>query len=266
MKRIFFIFTSLIGGLFLIGGCATSPLKPGKDIKIDQTAPDYSEKLLREQSELLQSDEIDTEEEIQSFSMLFLDNSRSKIDGDELYEFKYQAEQWRHAFLHDSIIRIKESEDTEEIRKEISILEALPLWIFSEDLTAIGNHIESLDANRAPLFDAYRSLVLKQGDFELTRELYDRYETLKPFYAADSIIDGPDKTLKILPLIDSNWTWKRWSGYSAFMDYQRINGNVVYRGIEFKNDDVIISSLNSYSDSAFVVYSEKEDLATHISV
>lgn len=266
MKRILSVTALFIPVIYLIQGCATAPLKPGKDIKTEQQAPDYSSKLLREQSELLQSGEIDTADEIRSFSMLFRDNSRGRIDRDELYEFKYQAEQWRHAFLHDSIIRIKESEDPEEIWKELGLLEALPLRIFSEDLTAIGDHIESLDANRAPLYDAFRSLILKQGDFELTRELYDRYQTLKPFYAADSIIDGPDKTLKILPLINSKWSWKRWSAYSEFINYQRINDNVVYRGIEFKSGDVIISSLNSYSDSAFVVYSEKEDLATHMAV
>ena len=266
MRKILLNITAVIITVSFISGCASAPLKLEKNIKIEQKVPVYSDKLLKELSEKMQNGEIDSEDKIVSLNMLFLDNSRRNISRSELYEFKYQAEQWRHAFLHDSLIRIKESEDPGLIIKEIGMIKALPLRVFSEDLTAVGDHIESLDANKAAAYDAYRSLVLKQGDFKLTKELYDKYEVLKPFYSADSIIDGPDKTLNILPLLNSNWPWKRWSAYSEFMNYQRINGNVVYRGIEFKSGDIIISSLNSYSDSAFVVYSEEKDLASHMAV
>jgi hypothetical protein len=194
----------------------------------------------------------------------FVGLPRNEISRSDLFELKYAYEQWRHAVSSLTIEALVHAESPLEAEELMELLLSIPLAISEDELLSIiASCRRWSDSDKYPmLLDRFAELVLRQGDSRWTERVLTTIEDGE--FEVPSEIDGPDKWIRIPPSYKSRWPFERWSQFPDFAQYRRVDGNVVYRGIEFRPGDVLIINLQNPSEGVFTLALDGRNYSPHM--
>ena len=188
---------------------------------------------------------------------------REDLSRDDLFELKFLYEHWRNAVQSALIGELTVAGKPSDLERIIACLDVLDLAVDRDDLDAVGTAVGRFvdDPGFQQLREGFYDLVALQGDSKITRTLLEQ--------ASDRhrLVDGPDRWLKIPPSYKSAWPFERWQKHTDLTEYYRNKqGNVVYRGIELENGDVLIVNLQNPSEGLFSVALRDRKYSPHMAV
>jgi hypothetical protein len=194
----------------------------------------------------------------------FVELPRNEISRSDLFELKYAYEQWRHAVSSLTMEALVHAESPIEAEELMKLLLSIPLAIGVDDVRSIQATCQRWsDSDKYPiLLNGFAELVLHQGDSRRTEHVLTTIEDGE--FEVPSEIDGPDKRIRIPPSYKSRWPFERWSQLPDFAQYRRVDGNVVYRGIEFRPGDVLIINLQNPSEGVFTLALDGRNYSPHM--
>ncbi len=200
----------------------------------------------------------------------YLKFDRVKATRSDLVELKFRLEHWAYVLKSRLLEAINATSAIDETLQLLNTYQQLQIFSSQSQLIAMGMHFKELTQGWTlgpDLKNAYIMLILKQGDFQLTRNvmkevsLQDEIEMVQKSHR-----DGPQIDLKIKASRKSKWPYERWSGLDEMSDYYREDGKVVYKGLTLQSGDILLINQHNKSEGVFTFFTEQENVGAHMAV
>lgn len=200
----------------------------------------------------------------------YLNFERTKATRSDLLELKFRLEHWRFVMKTRLLQAMLASGQSDETLTLINTYQNLQIFTREDQLISLGQHIRSLTKDWSQdqdLKNAFTRLVLKQGDYLITRNVWKQLSLPDDLeMVQQSRIDGPHKALKIKPSRESKWPYERWSALPEMSAYYREDGRVVFKGLKLEAGDIFLINQHNKSEGTFTFFTEQENLGPHMAI
>jgi len=173
---------------------------------------------------------------------------RHLIGSEQLIELKFRMQHWRNLITERLLAKNWTEDDLTVRNNSISILNFINVKQSSDALKSLWNKIQHPSLSKA---------------FQLYLKSQAQGPLLKILFNEQNDITGPNQCLDIKPIVPTKHLDNNWRTNPELSRYHYTQEGIVFRGIELKPGDIMITNLNIDSDGIYSALCSPKSFASH---